>query len=121
MATQRVNPMPPPPRRVMVESKAPQMFKFVKQGDELAGHLIAIESVTVNGKSDTLQYLVRDDQRNLWSFLGTNDLNKKIHADDVGRFLAIRYESDDDSFTKQGQNPAKVFRVFTSEEKEVNG
>lgn len=116
MATAPATPMRQ--RREMVEAKAAEMFKFTKQGQELNGVLISIEPVTVKGESQTLEYMLQDDRGNRVTFLGTNDLNKKIQPAHIGHFLGIRYEHDDNSFTKPGQSAAKVFKVLVSKEKE---
>lgn len=111
------------PRREMVEAKAPEMFKFTKQGQELAGVLINLEPVAIKNndgrESQTIEYTLREDNGNRVTFLGTNDLNKKINPDMIGHFLGIRWEGEDNSFTKPGQNAAKVFRVLVSKEKEL--
>lgn len=103
--------------RTMVEATAPEMFKFVKQGEELTGVLINIDQITVKD-SPTIEYTVEDEHKQRVTFLGTNDLNKKIRPEHIGHFLGIRYERDDNSFTKPGQSAAKVFKVFVSKEKE---
>ena len=118
MATVPATPTLMRPRREMIEAKAPEMMKFSRQGQELTGVLINIEPVTVRGESQTLEYTLLDDNGERLTFLGTNDLNKKIQARYIGHYLGIRYESDDNSFTKQGQSAAKVFRVLVSKDKE---
>jgi hypothetical protein len=124
MATQPVGgPQAVRPRRELVEAKAPEMLKFVRQGQEIVGILINMEPITVKGGngqsgSQTIEYTILQENGDRATFLGTNDLNKKIHPGMIGHFLAIRYESDDDSFTKAGQSPAKVFKVLVSKEKE---
>lgn len=117
------NPTTMRPRREMQEVKAPEMFKFTKQGQELAGVLINLEPVTVkagtdNRESQTIEYMIRDERGERITFLGTNDLNKKIQPDHIGHWIQVRYERDDNSFTKPGQSAAKVFKVQASKEKE---
>ena len=48
MATAPATPIKP--RREMQEVKAPEMFKFTKQGETLSGKLINIEPTTVKEK-----------------------------------------------------------------------
>lgn len=122
MATAQTPATPIRHKREFVEAKAPEMFKFTRLGQELTGVLIQIEPATVkqqNGEeSHTLEYMLQDERGDRATFLGTNDLNKKIQPAHIGHFLAIRYEADDDSFVKRGQSPAKVFKVLVSREKE---
>jgi len=122
MATAAQNPPTTmKPRREMVEAKAPEMFKFTKQGQEISGVLINLEPTVVKTdgrESQTIEFMLRDDRGERVTFLGTNDLIKKIQPDHIGHFLTIRYERDDSSFTKPGQSAAKVFKVLVSKEKE---
>jgi hypothetical protein len=119
MATQAATPMQP--RRKMREIKAPEMFKFIKPGQSVQGILINLEPITVrneNGSSETIEYTFRMENGERLTFLGTNDLNKKMQPDYIGYLHEVRYERDDDSFTKRGQSPAKIFKVLVAEEKE---
>jgi len=117
MATAAATPMNRP-RRNMQEVKAPEMFKFTKPGEQIAGVLVSIEPTRVNDK-DAIEYmLVVNDRGDRMTFLGTNDLNKKIQPLQIGHWLDIRYEKDDNSFTKPGQSAAKVFKVQVSQTKE---
>jgi hypothetical protein len=109
------------PRRKMREIKAPEMFKFTKQGQFIAGVLINLEPVTVkneSGASQTIEYTLRMENGERLTFLGTNDLNKKIQPEYIGYWHEIRYERDDNSFQKPGQSAAKIFKVTVAEEKE---
>ncbi len=101
----------------MLEAKAPEMFKFTKQGETLSGTLINIEPTIVKEKN-ALEYMLQDDRGGRITFLGTNDLDKKIQPAHIGHWLDIRYERDDNSFTKPGQSAAKIFKVMVSKEKE---
>lgn len=106
-------------KREWVEAKAPEMFKFTQQGQELLGVLVNIEPITVGeSQTQTLEYTLKNENGDRVTFLGTNDLNKKIQAEHIGHMLGIRYERDDDSFKKPGQSAAKVFKVMVSKEKE---
>ena len=110
-------PATPIRRREMQEVKAPQQFTFTKQGQTAEGILMQIEPVPVKGKQAN-EYLFQTDGGGRFTLLGTNDLDKKLHARMIGHFVQIRYETDDDSFTKPGQNAMKVFKVQVSKEKE---
>jgi hypothetical protein len=119
MATQPATPMQP--RRKMRELKAPEMFKFTKQGQMIEGVLIRLEPVVVkneSGHSETIEYTFRVANGERLTFLGTNDLNKKIQPEYIGYWHEVRYERDDDSFRKPGQSAAKIFKVTVAEEKE---
>jgi hypothetical protein len=115
MATATATPIQP--RREMVEVKAPEMYKFTRQGDTIGGVLISIEPTTVKEKT-AMEYMLQDERGQRLTFLGTNDLDKKLHPGHIGHWLQIRYERDDTSFQKQGQSPAKIFKVAVSKEKE---
>jgi hypothetical protein len=105
------------PRREMQEVKAPEQFQFTKPGQTVEGVLISIEPVEIKGKP-AIEYLFVRENGDRFTCLGTNDLNKKLHPGQIGHMLAIRYESDDASFQKQGQSPMKVFKVLVGKEKE---
>ena len=110
-------PATPIRRREMQEVKAPEQFTFKKQGQIAEGVLLQIEPVSVNGKQAN-EYMFRADSGNRFTLLGTNDLDKKLHSEMIGHFVSIRYETDDNSFQKPGQNAMKVFKVQVSKEKE---
>ena len=117
MATAPATPTPIKPRREMLEVNAPEMFKFTKQGETLSGVLINIEPTTVKEKP-AIEYMLQDERGRRLTFLGTNDLDKKIQPVHLGHWLDIRYERDDSSFQKPGQSAAKVFKVLVAKEKE---
>jgi hypothetical protein len=106
------------PRREMQEVKAPEQFQFTKQGQVASGILISIEPVAVKGKK-AMEYSFLADGGGRFTCLGTNDLDKKLNPGHIGHFVEIRYETDDKSFQKPGQNPMKVFKVTVSREKEL--
>jgi hypothetical protein len=114
MATQ---PTPMRPRREMQEVKAPAQFTFTKVGQISEGVLFRIEPVAVKGKQAN-EYMFMADSGARFTLLGTNDLDKKLHAGLIGCYVTIRYENDDNSFTKPGQNAMKIFKVEVSKEKE---
>ena len=112
MATSAV---PMKPRREMQEVKAPELIQFTKPGQTVEGKLCRIEPVMVKGK-ETLEYLFENEDGFRCTCLGTADLNKKMNPNHIGHWLQIRYECDDDSFQKTGQNAMKVFKVSVSKE-----
>jgi hypothetical protein len=118
MATVPATPITNRARREMQEVKAPEMFKFTKPGEILSGVLLNIEPTTVREKA-AIEYMLQDDRGQRLTFLGTNDLDKKIQPAHIGHWLDIRYERDDNSFTKPGQSAAKIFKVLVSKEKEA--
>jgi hypothetical protein len=118
MATAAATPITNKPRREMgQELKAPEQFQFTKQGQTASGVLLSIEPVNVKGKQ-AIEYMFQADGGGRFTCLGTADLDKKITPNHIGYFLEIRYERDDNSFTKPGQSAMKVFKVVPSKEKE---
>jgi hypothetical protein len=103
------------PRREMVEVKAPELFQFTKPGQSLDGFLRRIEPTIIKGK-EALEYLFENEDGTRMTCLGTADLNKKLTPNQIGHWVQIRYEKDDDSFTKAGQSAMKVFKVLVSKE-----
>ncbi len=98
----------------MKEVKAPQQFKFTKQGDSLKGILFSIEPKKVGDKIVN-EYLFDLTGGERATCLGLADLEKKIHPVHLGHNMEIRYETDDSSFQKQGQSPMKVFKVLVDD------
>src|ERR1039458_8592470 len=105
------------PRRDMVEVMAPEQFQFTKPGQIASGVLLSIEPTTVKRKQ-AMEYLFEAEGGGRFTFLGTNDLDKKLHPGHIGYFVQIRYVRDDSSFQKPGQNPMKVFKVEVDKNKE---
>jgi hypothetical protein len=100
----------------MVERTGPEIFRFEKPGDYLRCRLIEIETADISGKP-TIRYIVHDEeQKKVYSFLGTVDLNTKIRASDVGKILEIRYGGTE-AQTGIGKNPIKRFKVFVEKDK----
>lgn len=116
MATAPATPISSNWRGKMTEVKAPEMFQFTTQGQIAEGILLSIEPTQVKGK-DAIEYMLGTEKGERITFLGTADLNKKIHPGHIGHWLAVRYETDDKSFQKENQSPMKVFRVAASEGK----
>lgn len=111
MATQPIGQSKP--RREMVEVKAPEQYKFSKPGATVEGILISIDQAIVNGKP-AMEYMFKLENGERLTCLGTADLDKKITPEHLGHFLTVRYESDDSSFQKAGQNAMKRFKVNVS-------
>lgn len=103
-------------RRQMQEVKAPDMFQFSDQHRTASGVLIDIDQVTVKEKP-TMQYLFEGDNKRRFTFLGTADLNKKIHPGHVGYWMDITYEGEDPTIKTQG-SPMRKFKVQVSADKE---
>lgn len=100
----------------MIEREEPRFVQF-NEGDVVEGVLVEIKSLSVQGKP-AIRYTV-DDNGQLYSFLGTYQINEKIHFGDKGKKVRIRYEGEDRSVARSG-NPMRIFRVFVSTEV-VNG
>jgi hypothetical protein len=87
------------------------MFQFTKQGQSIEGTLLTIEPTMVKGKQAT-EYLMRTGPNARITFLGTNDLDKKLHPGLIGHVLRVRYERDEDfSGRAADQNKMKIFKV----------
>lgn len=119
MATAPAAPATPTTRRrEMIECKGLEQLQFTRQGQTAEGVLLQIEPVPVKGKQ-ALEYLFQADGGGRFTLLGTNDLDKKLHPGLIGHYVQIRYENDDSSFSKPGQNPMKIFRVHASKDREL--
>jgi hypothetical protein len=123
MATNAVGPQQVRARREMVEATAPEMFQFTKEGQIIGGVLISIEPTKITDKKTgeekaAIEYMLANEKGERITFLGMNDLNKKIVPGHIGHWMDIRYERNDSSFVKPGQSPAKIFKVLVAKEKE---
>jgi len=99
----------------LIERAGPEIFRFENSGDCLRGRLVNIETADVGGKA-TLRYLIhQEEEGNLYSFLGTVDLNIKIRASDIGKILEVRYLGRDPE-TQEGKNPIKRFKVLVQKD-----
>ena len=110
-------PTPISRRREMQEVKAPAQFQFTKHGQIAEGVLLQIEPVAVKGKQAN-EYMFQADSGARFTLLGTNDIDKKLHAGVIGFYVSITYVNDDNSFTKAGQNAMKIFKVEVAKERE---
>jgi hypothetical protein len=106
----------------MQERKEPRRIKFEREGDSIEGVLVGIERLKMDGKfvpkfvfaevNITGDRVTPTGDR--FDFLGTYDLANKIRISDVGKFLFIRYESQDASVERNG-NKLRRFKVGISE------
>jgi hypothetical protein len=91
-----------------------EQFQFTKQGQTLCGVLQEIEPKIVNDKS-VKEFLFRTGKTSYVTLLATADLEKKLRPEWIGYQMTIRYEADDTSFKKEGQNAMKRFKVVPGE------
>lgn len=103
--------------REMVEVKEPVMVQFANVGQKVEGILLAVEKVNVKGKP-TIQYLCEGPEAEVFSFLTTYDLSRKIGRKHVGHFLCVHYMGVDPSVKTQG-DPLRRFKVMVSKQKEI--
>jgi hypothetical protein len=114
MATQAVNQRS---RREMQEVKAPALFQFTKQGQQLSGIFISIEPETVTDKQTNQQkpvtaYYFAGENGDRVKCYATADLEKKLQPTHLGHWVEIRYETDMTEGQKPGQSAMKVFKVL---------
>jgi hypothetical protein len=121
MATAPATPITNKPRQSdgMQEVKEPEFIQWKNQGQEVDGILLLLEPIEIDDKETKekktvteMMFLGEDNQR--FRFIAPDDLKKKIWTYHLGRRLQIRYETDDRSNVKQGQNARKVFKVLAS-------
>jgi hypothetical protein len=94
----------------MVEREGPRFVRF-KVGELVEGVLVEIKRQNVQGKP-AIRYTV-DDGGQLYSFLGTYQINEKLRVSDKGKRVSICYEGEDTSVSRAG-NRMRKFRVFVS-------
>jgi hypothetical protein len=95
----------------MEEREEPKFIRFAA-GDTCEGVLLSIEKAIVN-KQPAVRYTVRLDDRSEVSFLGTNQLNRKLHREDEGHRVQIVCTGEDPN-VKKGENCMKLFKVRVS-------
>lgn len=93
----------------MEEAQAPEMFSFVRPGDEVCGLLRRIEVVEVKGKKVT-QYLVEVERGRFVQFLATWDLQRKIRSEHRGGYIVVRFVGENKE-VKKGDNYLREFLV----------
>lgn len=91
-----------------------ELPKFIQfgDGDYLEGVLIAIEKATAKGKACT-RYTVLKTGGDAVSFLGTNQLDRKLRQSDLGHRVKICCTGSDPNVQK-GNNAMKLFDVKVS-------
>jgi hypothetical protein len=95
----------------MEEREEPKFIRFTT-GDVCEGVLVLIEKAIVN-KRPAVRYTVRLDDGSEVSFIGTNQLNRKLRAEDAGHAVEIICEGEDQN-VKRGDNCMKLFKVKVS-------
>jgi hypothetical protein len=88
--------------------EAPEMVKFDKAGETIAGVLIAVTSVRVNNK-DVTEFMLGLGQKRM-KLLGTYDLLQKLTRAHVGCSVRIKYRGENPDVSRNG-NSLKVFDV----------
>ena len=92
------------------ESLAPELIKWEKPGENVAGVLIAISSIMLSGKRVPQYLLVLGDKQ--FKFLGTFDLTQKLTRAHLGCQVRVTYLGTDDNIKGGPTNqPMKVFSV----------
>lgn len=98
-----------------VESVAPELFKFERVGDRLAGILTAIQKVRLLDE-DTSQYklvveVLIETERGAMKFRPGFDVKSKLRRRMIGNQVLIKYLGTDPERGKDG-NALKVFGVY---------
>lgn len=103
----------------MEERKEPDFLRF-QPGEVVEGILIGIDRVAIGDpekpnapKKPAVRFTVDTGEGARVSFLGTYDLVSKLHTEDKGHYVIVRYEGEDSSIAKNG-NAMKRFRVSVS-------
>jgi hypothetical protein len=95
----------------MEERKEPTFVKF-SDGEVVTGVLIRIERIEIMKKACT-RYTVRDYDDELYSFIGTYQIDAKLKSSDLFHKVEIRCEGEDPAVTRNG-NAMKIFKVLVS-------
>ena len=97
------------------ERTEPQFVKF-EVGDVVEGVLTRIDTVEVGDKKQrATRYTVENvNNRDLFSFLGSYQIDVKLRPNDVGHFIQVEYIGDDQQVKRNG-NAMKMFKVLVSE------
>jgi hypothetical protein len=100
--------------RKLVEVKPPEQVQFTTEGQQLSGYLLKFQKTTVKDKPANEFVLQIEGTRQLATFLGTWDLEKRIgqlvREHGWGCFVVITYVGEDHEIKTQG-NAIKRFRV----------
>jgi len=98
----------------MKERKEPTFVQFA-DGEEVSGILLRIDRMQVGQQKQIAnRYTLRDLDGEMYSFLGTYQIDTKLHTTDVGHYVQVRCEGTDSSVTRNG-NAMKKFKVSVSE------
>jgi hypothetical protein len=100
----------------MKERKEPEFISF-SDGEMVEGVLLNIDRIPVGEtKQMTNRYTVRDieNRENLYSFLGTHQIDTKLSREDIGHVVSVRCEGVDHSVQRNG-NAMKKFKVLVSD------
>jgi hypothetical protein len=95
----------------METRELPKFIQF-NEGDFVEGIIIGIESCLVKGKKCT-RYTVHPKEGLDVSFIGTNQLDRKLRVNDLGHFAKIYCKGEDPNVQK-GDNRMKLFDVKVS-------
>lgn len=95
---------------VMETREEPKFVQFAT-GDVVEGTLVNMERIAVKDKP-AIRYTVKRVNEFL-TFLGTYQLNTKLHREDLGHRVEIRCVGED-TMVKRGENCMKVFDVKVS-------
>jgi hypothetical protein len=101
---------PLPPESGWTEAKAPELHKWDKPGETLAGILLRIEDTKIDGKP-VPQYVLQLGDR-IFKCLATYDLRQKLTSAHRGCQVRIKYLGEDATITGGPNNqPMKIFSV----------
>src|SRR5258708_3614211 len=89
----------------------PAFFKFEKKGAMVEGVLLSVTSAMVGepgkpeaAKRPATRYTVDAGNGERVCFLGTFDIVQKVGRGDCGKFVIVKYEGEDKSVSKGGNN-----------------
>jgi hypothetical protein len=100
-----------------METREEPRFITFEKGEVYEGVLVAIERVQVGTPpKPSVRYTIQGDNGKLGAFLGTYQLNTKLHTEDKGHRVAITYTGENEA-VKRGDNCMKVFDVKVSRER----
>ena len=96
----------------MEERKRPALFRFEQPNDQVSGHLVAVDQVTIEDKPVT-QFIIRKMDGEFILINATWDVARKLHVGDKGRFIEITFLGENKA-VKKGDNFLREFRVRVS-------
>jgi hypothetical protein len=106
-------------QRDYTEVKEPRMIEFNRVGMDVEGVLLAIQKVKVKDKPTT-QYLCKDDEGELFTFLATYDIARKVRKEHIGHAVMVKYEGEDNTVeVGEGKNKLRRFKVYIAKQREV--